>query len=234
MLVDKVEVGTNISAWQIIEIMPECEHVIVKYIEPLNEALGKFGINTPLRQAAFLSHVGHESIRFTRIEENLNYSANGLLRTWPDYFTPEQAKEFAYKPQRIANRVYAHKGGNGDESSGDGWRFRGRGLLPIMLRRGYSSAGFRLTGDSQTFIVDPDLLLKPEWAVKTACDLWVWNELNVYADRNSAQEFRNMTRKVNRGLRGLDDRLDLWRKAKQVLGAPEEPELAATGTLSSR
>lgn len=215
----------QVTSEQLIKIMPECAHVIDKYIDPLNEALERFDINTPLRAAAFLAQVGHESSRFTRVEENLNYSANGLIRTFPDYFSQEQAKDFAYKPLRIANRVYANKGGNGDETSGDGWKFRGRGLMQVTLQKNYLALGKRLTEDTNTFLDKPDLLLEPEWAVRSACDYWDTQDLSVYADRNSAIEFRNLTRKINRGLRGLDDRLSIWRDAKVVLGVaePEAP-----------
>lgn len=210
---------------QLIEIMPECAHVADRYVEHMNEAFERFDINTPLRQAAFIAQAGHESTRLTRIEENLNYSANGLLRTFADYFTQEEAKEFAYKPQRIANRVYANKGGNGPESSGDGWRFRGRGLIQVTLQRNYLMAGKRLTDNSNTFLQAPDMLLQPMWAVRTSCDYWDANQLNELADHNSAAAFRDLTRRINRGLRGLDDRTELWRIAKKVLGI-EETETA--------
>ena len=210
-----------VTVEQLVEIMPECSHVAAKYIDHLNEGFDRFEINTLLRQAAFIAQVGHESTRFTRVEENLNYSANGLMRTFPDYFSPEQTKLFAYKPQKIANRVYANKGGNGDEASGDGWKYRGRGLMQVTLQKNYLLAGKRLTGNSQIFLNNPDLLLGPEWAVRTACDYWDANDLNSLADRDSEQEFRNLTRRINRGLRGLDDRLSLWRDAKRVLGGTE-------------
>ena len=85
-------------------------------------------------------------------------------------------------------------------------------------------SGKRLTGDPNFFLDDPDLVLQPEWSVRTAFDYWEANELAKYADRNNAVEMRNMTRKINRGLRGLDDRIGLWKKAKEVLGAPTEVE----------
>jgi len=177
-----------------------------------------------LLQAAFIAQIGHESSRLTRVEENLNYSANGLLRTFGDYFSQESAKEFAYKPMRIANKVYANKGGNGDEASGDGWKYRGRGLIQVTLKRNYLNASRRLTNEPQTFVDNPDLLLEPEWSVRSACDYWDANDLSVLAAKNSALEFKNLTRRINRGLRGLDDRTSLWRKAKEVLGVTEEEQ----------
>lgn len=202
---------------QLIRIIPESSHVASKYIDALNEAFERFEINTPLRQAAFIAQCGHESTRFTRVEENLNYSANGLMRTFPGYFTPESSKQYAYKPQMIANHCYANKGGNGDEESGDGWRYRGRGLIQVTLKNNYVRRGRRLVQDPAYFVDSPDLLLEPEWAVRTACDYWDDNGLNAYADRDTEEEFRNLTRKINRALRGLDDRLGLWHKAKAIL-----------------
>lgn len=207
-----------VSEEQLVRIMPECRHVIHKYVEPLNEAFERFEINTPLRIAAFIAQCGHESTRFTRVEENLNYSANGLIRTFPGYFNAESAKEFAYKPMRIANRVYANKGGNGDEASGEGWKFRGRGIIQVTLKRNYIRRGQRLVDNSNYFVENPDLLIEPNWAVRSACDYWDENGLNNYADRNAVVEFRNLTRLINRGLRGLDDRISLWRSAKEALG----------------
>jgi putative chitinase len=216
--------SSTISQEQLVEIMPECQHIIGKYVDPINEAFERFEINTPLRQAAFIAQCGHESTRFTRVEENLNYSANGLVRTFPSYFPGDTAKEFAYKPMRIANRVYANKGGNGDEASGDGWKYRGRGLIQVTLKRNYQNRGRRLVEDPQYFLQSPDLLLEPEWAVRSACDYWDENSLNNYADRDSAAEFRNLTRLINRALRGLDDRLSLWRSAKLAFGIPADQE----------
>lgn len=201
---------------QLIHVMPECDHVIDVYIPFLNEAFERFEINTPIRVAAFIAQTGHESTRYTRIEENLNYSANGLLRTFPNYFSPPSATEFAYKPQRIANKIYANRGGNGNEDSGDGWKFRGRGLIQLTFQRAYMGASKRLTGDPQTFLENPNLVLQPEWAVRTAADYWDVNNLNNFADRNSDVEFRNLTRKINGGLRGLDDRMSIWEKAKKA------------------
>lgn len=209
----------TVTSEQLIEIMPECSHVIDRYIDHMHEAFERFEIDSPLRQAAFIAQCGHESTRFTRIEENLNYSANGLMRTFPDYFTDEEAKAFAYKPAQIANRVYANKGGNGDEASGDGWRFRGRCWIQVTLKRNYELRGKRLVNNPQFFLSGPDLLLEPEWCVRASCDYWDENSLNQYADVNTEESFRNLTKRINRALRGIDDRLFLWNRAKPILGA---------------
>lgn len=208
----------TVTKEQVVEVMPECSHVVGKYIEHLNEAFDRFDISAPIRVCAFLAQVGHESTRLTRVEENLNYSANGLIRTFPDYFTQITAKEFAYKPMRIANKVYANKGGNGDEASGEGWKYRGRGLIQVTLKANYELRGKRLVQNPQYFLENPDLLLQPDWAVRSACDYWDDNHLNVYADTGMEADFRSLTRRINRAMRGLDDRLSLWRKAKEVFG----------------
>lgn len=214
---------------QLIAIMPECSHVVDKYADHLNEAFERFEINSPLRMAAFIAHIGHESTRMTRVEENLNYSANGLLRTWSDYFTDETAKALAYKPMAIANKVYANKGGNGDEASGDGWKFRGRGFLQVTLKRNYQNRGKRLVQDSEYFVKAPDLLIEPEWVIRSACDYWDENNLNHFADTNSEMSFRDLTRRINRALRGLDDRLSLWRIGKHVLGETTQEVFMSRG-----
>lgn len=214
---------------QLVAIMPECSHVVGKYVDHLNEALERFEINTPLRVAAFVAQIGHESTRMTRTEENLNYSANGLIRTFQDYFTPETAKEFAYKPMMIANKVYANKGGNGDERSGDGWKFRGRGFIQVTLKRNYQHRGTRLVQDPNYFVNSPDLLLGPEWIIRSSCDFWDENDLSHFADVNSEMSFRDLTRRINRALRGLDDRLSIWRIAKHVLGETSKETLMSKG-----
>ncbi len=104
---------------------------LAPFIAPLQAAFDEpdFGLITWRARAAFLANAAHESQQFTRLEENLNYSAVGLLKTWPTRFNPAQAESMAKQPERIANYVYAKRGGNGDEASGDGWRFRGRGIF---------------------------------------------------------------------------------------------------------
>src|ERR1700722_14945844 len=108
-----------------------------QWIAPLQAACDRYEINTPLRMAAFLATCGVESARLTAISENLNYSVAGLLSTFPDYFDAAEAQQYANKPPMIANRVYANRNGNGNETSGDGWTFRARALIGITGRRNY-------------------------------------------------------------------------------------------------
>ena len=114
-----------------------------------------YAIDTPQREAHFLAQVAHESGGFTRLEENLNYSPAGLLKTFAKYFTPEEATEFAHDGRRIANRVYAGRMGNGDEASGDGWLYRGRGLIQITGRNLYRRCGGGIGVDLEN---GPDIL----------------------------------------------------------------------------
>ena len=126
----------------------------------------EYEINTDKRVQAFLPTIGHESANFSCVVENLNYSASGLLNYFPKYFNSAQAEEYARKPERIANRVYANRIGNGNEQSGDGWKFRGRGLIQVTGRSNYLACG---KGIGVDLINNPDLLCTPEYAVKSAC-----------------------------------------------------------------
>jgi len=178
----------------------------------LNSLIDDFGFNSLYRQAAFLAQIGHESASFTAVKENLNYSQTALRKVFGKYFpTDELAAEYARKPEKIANRVYANRMGNGDESSGDGWRFRGRGLIQLTGKNNYTACGTALGID---LVKNPTWLETPEGAVDSA--LWYWNKraLNVYAD---VEDIRGMTKIINGGYNGLEDRLEKYRKAKYIL-----------------
>ena len=185
--------------------------VMVRY---LNQWAAQFGVDTDLRMAHLLGQVMHESACLRAVEENLNYSAKGLLRTFPKYFTAKTAAEYAYKPQRIANRVYGGRMGNGPEASGDGWRFRGRGLIQLTGRQNYEAY-------AKSPLCQGDLMKHPEWlaqfpgAMKSA--LWFWQQkgLSRLADQNDIEA---ITRKINGGLNGLEERRYLVMRFKQVLG----------------
>lgn len=141
--------------------------------------LNRYGVNTVLRQAMFLAQMDHES-GLKPISENLNYSESGLLKTFGKYFTPSEAKEFARKPEKIANRVYANRMGNGNECSGDGWKYRGRGFIQTTGKNNYSYLT-KVTGID--YVSNPDLLLNEADAMIAALVYWDQNNLNIHADR---------------------------------------------------
>jgi putative chitinase len=173
--------------------------------------LNKNGINTPLRLAAFWGQLYHESKLLPR-QENLNYSAKRLLEIFKSDFDTnrdkwlspqekEKVRELIGHPNRIANFVYANQGGNGNEASGDGWRYRGRGAIQITLKDNYR----QLSKDTGIdFLNNPDLLL--EEANSLIAAIWFWNKhkLNYYSDR---QDYKNMTKIINGGFNGLEDRI---------------------------
>ena len=191
---------------------------IARYCEALNHAIAECGIDTAARACAFLAQVGHESAQLNRIEENLNYSAQALRKVFPKYFrTPQEASSYAHHPERIANRVYANRMGNGSEESGDGWKYRGRGLIQITGRDNYVSMS-ALMGKDLT--VWPDALLMPLDACRSAALWWKTNGLNSLADKLVSDErktFETITKRVNGGLNGLEDRWAIYLRAKSAI-----------------
>ncbi len=188
--------------------------ISVDWVEPLEEVFHRYEINTPERQAAFIGQCAHESMNFTRLEENLNYSAEGLMKTWPSRFpTLEAAQPYHRNPEKIANKVYAGRMGNGPEETGEGWLYHGRGLIQLTGKDNYMLASDALRED---FIYSPDLILAPRWAALTAG--WYWNkrQLNKEAD---AKDYTGMTKKINGGTIGLDDRIAHIKHAQEVLTA---------------
>jgi putative chitinase len=172
-----------------------------KWLGPLNDAMGLYEIDTPTREAYFLAQVAHESDGFRHLVENLNYSPAGLLSTFPTHFTAKEAVDYAHDPERIANRAYANRLGNGDEASGDGFLFRGRGLLMLTGRGSYRRAG---GGIGVNLEPNPDLLLDPLHAALSAAWYWQRTGCNEFAD---AHNFEAITRKINGGLIGQAQRL---------------------------
>lgn len=202
-----------ITPEQLSQIIPGNQYVD-QWCEALNKILPDYEINTPQREAAFLSQCAHESAGFTALQENLNYRAESLMRVWPKHFpTMEIATQYAHHPEQIANRAYANRMGNGDEASGDGWKFRGRGLIQLTGRANYTAFG-------TTVNMTPDQVIEYvqtfDGAVQTACWFWKTNNLNQYADVNNIQ---TITQRINGGLNGLDDRIAKYNLAQQVLGA---------------
>ena len=183
------------------------------YLNPLNAALDEFEINTPLREAAFLAQTAHESQNFSRLIENLNYSAKRLTQVWPKRFpTLEKAQLYANNPEKLANFTYGGRNGNGPEASGDGWNYRGRGFIQITGRANYQACSDALATD---FIGDPDLLAQPDFAFRSAAWFWGSHGLNPLADR---ADLKTITIRINGGTVGLDERLKLYQKVKGILG----------------
>jgi len=165
----------------------------------------KYELSTPLRIAHFMAQIEHES-GLKPISENLNYSAKGLLKTFQKYFFDYNVNEYARNPISIANRVYSKRMGNGSETSGEGWRYRGRGFIQITGKENY----FRLSNDTDIdFLKNPDLLLEEANAIISA--LWFWNlkGLNDLADKN---DIVGITKKINGGLNGIEHRKELLKK----------------------
>ena len=194
---------------QIIGKNPYLDH----WFDALSQALPDYEINTPQRIAAFLAQCAHESGNFNFIKENLNYQAASLVRVWPRYFNDSNAAQYAHNQEKIANRAYANRMGNGLEESGDGWKFCGRGLIQITGRSNYQSFADSL----QISIDDASEYLKTfEGCVQSACWFWEANNLNQYADSG---DIVTMTKRINGGILGLDDRTQRYQRALQVLGA---------------
>lgn len=194
---------------QIIGKNPYLDH----WFDALSQALPDYEINTPKRVAAFLAQCAHESGNFNFIKENLNYKAESLVRVWPRYFNDGNAAQYAHNQEKIANRAYAGRMGNGPEESGDGWKFCGRGLIQLTGRSNYQAFADSL----QISIDDASEYLKTfEGCVQSACWFWEANNLNQYADSG---DLTTMTKRINGGTLGLDDRTQRYQRALQVLGA---------------
>jgi putative chitinase len=164
--------------------------------------------------AAFIAQCAHESGGFKFLKENLNYKAESLMKTFPKYFhTRELADQYAKKPEKIANRVYGNRMGNGDEASGDGFRYCGRGLIQLTGKDNYSwfAASLEITVEEAAAYLETF-----EGAAQSACWFWETNNLNVEAD---AGDIKKMTRKINGGYIGLEDRIKHYEHALHVLGA---------------
>lgn len=184
-----------------------------KWLEPLKETFEKYQIDTPKRQAAFIGQCMHESNGFKTLTENLNYSAKGLMATWPSRFPDlNTAMIYERQPEKIANKVYGGRMGNADESSGEGWKYRGRGIKQLTGKENYQRCSDALGVD---LVENPDLLLEPKYAALSAG--WFWNKhgLNDLADKS---DIETMTKRINGGLLGLDARKAAIQKAESVLG----------------
>ena len=177
----------------------------MKLNEKYKTLFDSYGINTKLRIAHFMAQIEHES-GLKPISENLNYSAKGLMQTFGKYFDTSESLLYARKPEKIANRVYANRMGNGDEKSGEGWKYRGRGFIQITGKYNY----IMLSKDTRiNFLDNPDLLLTEANSLISALWFWNKNKLNLLADKN---DIEGITKVINGGNNGLKHRKELLNK----------------------
>jgi putative chitinase len=195
---------------QLIPGNPYLEH----WCEALNMILPDYDIGTPQRVAAFLAQCAHESGGFRFLKENLNYKAASLRKVFPKYFpSDELASAYANRPEMIANRVYGGRMGNGDEHSGDGFKYCGRGLIQLTGKSNYQN----FADSIETAVEDiPEYLATFEGAVQSACWFWESNNLNQFADKG---DILTMTKRINGGTIGLSDRIEHYNHALHIFGA---------------
>ena len=202
----------QITREQLAQIIPRNPY-IDQWTEALNKLLPDYEINTPQRVAAFIAQCAHESGNFVFLKENLNYRAESLMRTWPRHFpTMEIANQYARQPERIANRAYANRMGNGPEESGDGARYMGRGLIQLTGKNNYEAFAESIETPVEEI---PAYLETFEGAVQSACWFWETNNLNRFAD---VGDILTMTKRINGGTIGLEDRMKHYAHALEVFG----------------
>jgi putative chitinase len=211
---------TVVTAGQLLKIMPLAVRTIPAFVDPLNAALMKFGITSEQRVEMFIAQFAHETGQLRSLVENLNYSAQGLANTWANRYSSTGkfggapnalAMRLNRNPQAIANNVYAGRLGNGDEASGDGWKYRGRGGFQITGRANYEACAKALGLD---LIAHPELLEQPEHACESAAWFWDAHKLNQLADSGN---LTGTTKVINGGSIGAAERLGLWQIAKEVI-----------------
>lgn len=207
---------TPLTEQQLLQILPKARPVAGIFLPALNRAALRWKIDSRARMAAFLAQVGHESGQLRSLVENLNYSAEALVRTWPSRFTPQTAGAYARQPEKIANKVYGGRMGNGTEASGDGWRFKGRGLIQLTGRSNYRAAG---TGLGLPLEDQPELLEQAEHAAQSAAWWWAKHGLNELADAGRIQDIGSLinTGQPGRVPHGAAERKALYDLALKVL-----------------
>jgi putative chitinase len=225
-------------------MIPQTHHIVAagvkqataeKWVDAVTNACAEFGIDTPQRIAGFLSQCAHESGGFERLQENLNYGAEGMAGIWPTRFAVQEPdpkrpgktkpkkdangknipNRFALalhrKPEMIANVVYSSRMGNGPTESGEGWLYRGRGLKQLTGKDNYHACSAGLSVD---LVANPDFLLEPVYAARSAAWFWTANKCNVFAD---AGDIEGLTKRINGGLIGIEDRKKRYASAVHSL-----------------
>jgi putative chitinase len=202
----------NFTKQQLKEMIPKNPYVD-QWFEAISEILPEYEITTPQRVAAFLAQCAHESGGFVFLKENLNYKAASLRRVFPKYFPDDAtAAQYAGKQEMIANRVYANRMGNGDEASGDGWRYCGRGLIQLTGKNNYTF----FAGSLDIPVEEASEYLQTfEGAVQSACFFWEQNKLNQWADKG---DILTLTKRINGGTIGLEDRIKHYEHALHIFG----------------
>ena len=203
----------NFTRDQLAQMIPKNPY-IDHWFEAVSTILPEYDINTPQRVAAFLAQCAHESGGFVFLKENLNYKAASLRKVFPKYFPDDNiAAQYANKPQMIANRVYANRMGNGDEASGDGYKFCGRGLIQLTGKDNYTF----FAGSLDIPVEEASEYLQTfEGAVQSACFFWEQNNLNTWADKG---DILTLTKRINGGTIGLEDRQKHYNHALHIFGA---------------
>jgi putative chitinase len=200
-----------LSKAQLAQLLPGNPYLDYWY-HALEQALPDYDINTVQRVSAFLAQCAHESGGFRAIKENLNYKAESLCKVWPRYFPNiDVARQYAQQPEKIANRAYANRMGNGPEESGDGWKFCGRGLIQLTGKDNYSRYA---ASTEQSLDEASEHLTTFEGCVQSAAWFWEANNLNQYADSG---DILTMTKRINGGTLGLEDRQKHYTHAIHVL-----------------
>lgn len=209
-----MELTKNIILRALVGIATPSNDDLDCYVASFNMWCNVFSINTPKRVAMYLAQTLHESNYLKATEENLNYSADGLLKTFPKYFNAETAQTYARNPQKIANKVYANRMGNGNEASGDGWKYRGRGYIMLTGRSQYAAFS-RYDLCTANVLANPDLVSK--YYLNQLCSFWFWeqNKLNMVADNEDIQK---ATKIINGGLNGYSNRALLYRRFCREFG----------------
>ena len=201
----------DFTAQKLAQCVPGAPH-LDQWFLAMNEILPDYNITTVERVACFVGQCAHESGGFRALRENLNYKAEGLNKIFKKYFpTVESAQPFAHNQEKIANRIYSNRMGNGDEASGDGFRYRGRGLIQLTGKDNYQNFADSIGEDVEDI---PAFLETYEGAVQSGCWFWESNNLNALAD---AMDVKTMTKRINGGYIGLDDRIKHINHAVEVL-----------------
>ena len=205
-----------VSVDQLVQIFPGAATRVAEFVSALNAAMQAWHIDSPARMAAFIAQTGYESAHFNHLVEGLNFDATRLAAIWPNRFADASGKPNALAqqlgghPEAIANSVYANRLGNGPPESGDGWRFRGRGLIQLTGRSNYRQAGIALNLDLES---TPELLEQPHYACLSAAWFWAAHGLSELAD---VGDFKAITLHINGGLNGYDGRAALWAATQRV------------------